>query len=162
MLLSGNTLANVCKAPSQIVGTPAFNGTKTPSVLKVRPKGATTDSLENPRKLPALRAEVTGQNVGSDASPLSCFFFRPRKRLEKHRKSTPKPPARYASHYRYTRRQFHPQRSIAVPHWTSSHKWLTFIFTLKSGYTLGSLIKIAHSGSHVETWGFTLISVWNV
>ena len=39
-----------------------------------------------PRKLPALRAEVIGQSVGSDASPLSCFLFRPRKRLEKRRK----------------------------------------------------------------------------
>ena len=27
----------------------------------------------NPRQLPALRAEVTGRSVGSDASPLSCF-----------------------------------------------------------------------------------------
>ena len=29
---------------------------------------------------------MTGQSVGSDASPLSCFLFRPRKRLEKRRK----------------------------------------------------------------------------
>ena len=39
-----------------------------------------------PRQLPALRAEVIGQSGGSDASPLSCFLFRPRKRLEKRRK----------------------------------------------------------------------------
>ena len=29
---------------------------------------------------------MIGQSVGSDASPLSCFLFRPRKRLEKRRK----------------------------------------------------------------------------
>ena len=29
---------------------------------------------------------MTGRSVGSDASPLSCFLFRPRKRLEKRRK----------------------------------------------------------------------------
>ena len=29
---------------------------------------------------------MIGQSVGSDASPLSCFLFRPRKRLEKCRK----------------------------------------------------------------------------
>ena len=33
-----------------------------------------------------MRAEVTGQSVGSDASPLSCFLFRPRKTREKRRK----------------------------------------------------------------------------
>jgi hypothetical protein len=27
----------------------------------------------NPRQLPALRAEVIGQSVGSDANPLSCY-----------------------------------------------------------------------------------------
>ena len=40
----------------------------------------------NPRQLPALRAEVIGQSVGSDASRLSCFLFRPRKSCEKRRK----------------------------------------------------------------------------
>ena len=39
-----------------------------------------------PRQLPALRAEVIGQSVGSDASPLSCFLFRPRKGRERRRK----------------------------------------------------------------------------
>ena len=49
-------------------------------------KKALFEDVNIPRQLPALRAEVTGQSVGSDASPLSCFLFRPRKRLEKHRK----------------------------------------------------------------------------
>ena len=38
------------------------------------------------RQLPTLRAEVIWQSVGSDASRLSCFLFRPRKSREKCRK----------------------------------------------------------------------------
>ena len=34
-----------------------------------------------------------------------------------------------------------------------SHKWPTFAFTGKSGYTLGSSRKIAHKGLHGETGG---------
>jgi hypothetical protein len=56
--------ANTCKAPPQTAETPAFTETKTPLHPKVRSKDATTDHLENPRKLPALRAEVIGQSVG--------------------------------------------------------------------------------------------------
>ena len=37
-----------------------------------------------------------------------------------------------------------------------SHKWLTFIFTTKSGYTLGTPRKIAHTASHAETRGAIL------
>ena len=33
------------------------------------------------------------------------------------------------------------------------HKWPTFAFTVKSGYTLGSAQGIAHNGSHGETRG---------
>lgn len=86
-----------------------------------------------------------------------CFLFRPRKSCEKRRKSTPKPPARYASHYRYTRKHFHSHSSMPIPFWTSSHKWLTFAFILEIEYTLVSLRKIAHSGLHAETRGFTLV-----
>ena len=35
-----------------------------------------------------------------------------------------------------------------------SHKWPTFAFAGESGYTLGSLRKIAHKGSHAETGVF--------
>ena len=37
-----------------------------------------------------------------------------------------------------------------------SHKWPTFAFTGKSGYTLGSSRKIAHSGLHAETGAFRM------
>ena len=41
-----------------------------------------------------------------------------------------------------------------------SHKRPTFALTPESGYTLGSLRKIAHSGLHAETQGFTLVVAW--
>ena len=41
-----------------------------------------------------------------------------------------------------------------------AHKRPTFAFTSESGYTLGSLRKIAHSGLHAETQGFTLVVAW--
>ena len=39
---------------------------------------------------------MIGQSVGSDASRLSCYLFRPRKRLEKHRKALHKTPTQHA------------------------------------------------------------------
>ena len=49
-----------------------------------------------------------------------------------------------------------PQRcskSLFSAFFNFSHKWLTFAFTPESGYTLGSLRKIAHKGLHAETGG---------
>ena len=86
-----------------------------------------------------MRAEVTGQSVGSDASRLSCFLFRPRKRLEKRRKRshinasnasvirTSTPPAQTAHVRSHSRKRVHN--------------------------TLGLRRKIAHNGSHGETRG---------
>ena len=81
---------------------------------------------------------MTGQSVGSDASPLSCFLFRPRKRLEKRRKRshtnvpntlitrTSTPPAQTA-HVR-----FHSRKRVHI---------------------LAFAQRIAHKGTHVETGG---------
>ena len=44
-------------------------------------------------------------------------------------------------------------KSFFIPFFNLSHKWPTFAFTGKSGYTLGSAQKIAHNGSHAETGG---------
>ena len=106
---------------------------------------------------------MTGRSVGSDASPLSCFLFRPRKRLEKRRKR---------SHTNVsnalvirTSRIFQAPLQTPLPcfhQWVklvlaqSSAKRPTFAFALESGYTLGFTQRIAHNGSHAETWGFTL------
>ena len=47
-----------------------------------------------------------------------------------------------------------PQRCFKpflIPIFNFSHKWPTFAFADKSGYTLGFRRKIAHNGSHAET-----------
>ena len=44
-------------------------------------------------------------------------------------------------------------KPLFIPFFNFSHKWPTFAFTSESGYTLGSLRKIAHSGLHGETRG---------
>ena len=48
-------------------------------------------------------------------------------------------------------------KSVFFRIFSFSHKWPTFAFTLEIEYTLDSLIKIAHSGLHAETRGFTLV-----
>lgn len=45
-------------------------------------------------------------------------------------------------------------RSYGLQH--LRHKRLTFVFTGKNGYTLGSMSKIAHSGSQGETGAFRM------
>ena len=47
-------------------------------------------------------------------------------------------------------------RPSFIPIFNFSHKRPTFAFTGESGYTLGSLRKIAHSGSHAETRAFRM------
>ena len=49
----------------------------TPASAKPCSTGAIFDSAENSRKLSALRADVSGQSGGNDASLLSYFFLRP-------------------------------------------------------------------------------------
>ena len=52
-----------------------FTGTKTPLHPKVRSKDATTDHLEKPRKLPALRGFVGGLRALATAALYLAFFF---------------------------------------------------------------------------------------
>ena len=42
------------------------------------------------------------------------------------------------------------------------YKWPTFTFIHESGYTPGFQRRIAHSGLHAVTRGFTLAAVWSV
>ena len=56
-----------------------------------------------------------------------------------------------------TAKKLPPQRCLKpflIPFFNFAHKWPTFAFTGESGYTLGSLRKIAHNGSHAETGAF--------
>ena len=103
---------------------------------------------------------MIGQSVGSDASPLSCFLFRPRKRLEKCRKRSHIDASNasviWASRVSQTPLQAPFPTSINGYHTAkkllsqSPAKRPTFAFADESGYTLAF---IAHSGLHGETRG---------
>ena len=81
---------------------------------------------------------MTGRSVGSDASPLSCFLFRPRKsRKSAENVVIPAFPIHRLHGLQHLRR-----------------KRLTFVFTGESGYTLAFTNRIAHSGSQGETRAF--------
>ena len=91
---------------------------------------------------PPSTARTAGRSGGCggacDASPLSCFFFRPRKSCEKRRKRSHTNVSSTLS----TRSSTPPVQTAHV-HFRSR----------KRVYTLGSRRKIAHSGSHGETRG---------
>ena len=53
-------------------------------------------------------------------------------------------------------------KPLFIPVFNFSYKWPTFAFTGESGYTLGFRRRIAHSGLHGETQGFTHAAVWSV
>ena len=107
---------------------------------------------------------MTGRSVGSDASPLSCFLFRPRKSREKRRKrshiNASNASVIWASRVSQTPLQAPFPTSINGYH--AAKKFLsqwpakrpTFAFASESEYTLGFLRKIAHNGTHAETGAF--------
>ena len=49
-----------------------------------------------------------------------------------------------------------PSQRCSQPLFNFAHKWPTFAFTSKSGYTLGFRRRIAHNGSHGETGAFRM------
>ena len=91
---------------------------------------------------PPSTARTAGRSGGCggacDASPLSCFLFRPRK----NRKSAGNAVIP----------TFPTHRSHGLQH--LRHKRPTFAFMRESGYTLAFAQKIAHSGLHTETGAF--------
>ena len=148
--------------------------TPQPTALKP-PSTALTSPAQEPPALRAVglrntclragvRAEVIGQSVGSDASPLSCFLFRPRKSCEKRRKRSH---TNVSMHRSYglqgslKRRYKHPSPT-SINGYHAAKKLLsqspakrpTFAFAGESGYTLAFAQRIAHSGSHAETRAF--------
>ena len=97
---------------------------------------------------------MIGQSVGSDASRLSCFLFRPRKRLEKHRKALHKTPTQHAQSLTISAVIF----ILIVPFQSCfGHSPTNAAHSLsppKAGTYLTIASKIAHSGSHAETGAF--------
>ena len=53
-------------------------------------------------------------------------------------------------------------KPLFIAFFNFSHKRPTFAFTGECGYTPGFQRRIAHSGLHAETRGFTLAAVWSV
>ena len=120
---------------TKILGTSALAGTRTPAAPKVCSKGATTACVA-PRQLPALRAEVIGQSVGSDANRLSCFLFCPRKRLEKAQETQSYQRIQHTGHTDFN---------------TSGTNAATFVSRDCGGYTFAFANRIAHKRLHAET-----------
>ena len=79
---------------------------------------------------------MTGQSVGSDASSLSCFLFRPRKSCEKRRKRSHTNVSSTLS-----------TRSSTPPAQTAHVRFRG----RKRVHTLAFANRIAHSGLHAET-----------
>ena len=107
---------------------------------------------------------MIGQSVGSDASLLSCFLFRPRKRLEKRRKRS-HINASNASVIRTSRVSQTPLQTPLPCFHASINEYYTaknglgtiaprLLLRVKVGTHLGSLRKIAHKGLHAETGAF--------
>ena len=107
---------------------------------------------------------MIGQSVGSDASPLSCFLFRPRKsRKSAGNTVIPTIPMHrsYGLQGSLKRRYKHPSPT-SINGYHAAKKLLsqwpakrpTFAFAGESGYTLAFANRIAHSGLHAETGTF--------
>ena len=79
---------------------------------------------------------MIGQSVGSDANPLSCFLFRPRKSRERRRKCS----HTNVSNTLVTRPSTPPTQTAHVRF--HERKWV---------HTLGFRRRIAHKGLHAET-----------
>ena len=87
---------------------------------------------------------MIGQSVGSDANPLSCFLFRPRKRLEKRRKRS----HINASNASVIRTSRVSQTSPQTPppyfyQWVSHGKKLSWHNRLQNAPRLFSLVKVS-------------------
>ena len=106
---------------------------------------------------------MIGQSVGSDASPLSCFLFRPRKSRKKRSKRSHTNVSN-TSVIR-TSRIFQAPLQTPLPCFHASiNEYYTaknglgtiaprLLSRVKVGTHLGSLRKIAHKGLHAETRG---------
>ena len=106
---------------------------------------------------------MIGQSVGSDASRLSCFLFRPRKSRKSAGNAVIPTFPMHRSHGlqgSLKRRYKHPSPTSINGYHTakkllsqSPAKRPTFAFADESGYTLAFANRIAHSGLHAETGG---------
>ena len=103
---------------------------------------------------PALRGFVGGPRALATAALYLVLklngLHRPKIRLKKFSFSLKIVPA-------YISKKLPSQcwpKPLFIAFFNFSHKWPTFAFTSESGYTLGFLRKIAHSGTHGKTGAF--------
>ena len=108
------------------------------------------------RPFPIYPLYTQAEILSLDKPIADCFFFRPRKRLEKHRKSTTRPPARYASHYRYTRKHFRSHGSISILLWNLPTNGPRSLLLLKVG-THSPSLKESHTRAHTSKHGASLL-----
>ena len=109
---------------------------------------------------PALRGFVGGPRALATAALYlvlkSNGLHRPKIRLKKFSFSLKIVPA-------YISKKLPSQcwpKPLFIAFFNFSHKWPTFAFVHESGYTLAFRRKMAHSGLHAETQGFTLVIAW--
>ena len=130
--------------------------------LRKRLARCTLDCGFKTSESPALRGFVGGlQALATAALYLvlkSNGLPRPKIRLKKFGFSSKSVPANIAKKLPL---QLRP-KPLFIAFFNFSHKRPTFAFTGESGYTLAFANRIAHSGLHAETRGFTLAAVWSV
>ena len=106
-------------------------------------------------------AGLCGRAAGAcDCGPLSVLksngLHRPKIRLKKFGFSSKTVPANIVQKLPSQR----CSKPLFIAFFNFSHKRPTFALTPESGYTLAFRRKMAHSGLHAETQGFTLVVAW--
>ena len=137
--------------------SPLLRESDTPRVhprLRKRLARCTLDCGSKTSESPALRGFVGGLRALATAA----LYLVLKSNGLRHSKN---PPVKFSFSLKivpaYIVKKLPPQRCskpLFIAFFSLSHKRPTFAFTGKSGYTLGSAQKIAHSGSHAETGAF--------
>ena len=151
------------KAPPKSLGHLRLREPRRQPLQKFAQKAPQPTAL-NPPSTARTAGRSGGCGGACDASPLSCFLFRPRKSREKRRKrshiNASNASVIWASRVSQTPLQAPFPTSINGYH--AAKKFLsqwpakrsTFAFAGESGYTLAFANRIAHSGLHAETGAF--------
>ena len=145
-------LRNVHLEKSAVTGL--FHPSRSPKTAKTPAKVHLRLRFQNPGK--PRTAGLCGRTAGAcDCGPLSCAKIERPSPLEK-----PSCKVRFfaqnrSREYRQKVTAITLFQTVFIAFFNFSHKWLTFAFMGKNGYTPGSRRKIAHSGSHAETSGIS-------
>ena len=152
-----NRLRNVHLEKSAVTGL--FRASRSPKTAKTPLKVHLRLRFQNLGK--PRTAGLCGRVAGAcDCGPLSVLksngLHRPKIRLKKFGFSSKTVPANIVQKLPSQR----CSKPLFIAFFNFSHKRPTFALTPESGYTLGFRRRIAHSGLHAETQGFTLVVAW--